>query len=150
MPKAECKLHPLRKSDLDTVLAIQSASPEAAQWSREQYETSLSDDEHSGGLVAELDDSLVGFLLYRSNGPGEAEIMNLAVHPLARQRGIAASLLDALRRQLAGAIFLEVRASNRAARALYERSGFVLVGRRTNYYRDPVDDALVMKSEDAP
>lgn len=93
----------------------------------------------------------VGFILGRTAG-GECEILTLAVRPAARRQGAARALLEAA---LAGAvaagaaaIFLEVAASNRAARRLYERSGFALVGRRKAYYRRrdrPPLDALILR-----
>jgi len=79
----------------------------------------------------------------------EAEIANLAVSPDARGRRVGALLLDAAiadaERRGIGTFFLEVRDSNRAARALYESRGFEEIARRRRYYRAPVEDALVMR-----
>lgn len=79
----------------------------------------------------------------------EGEIANLAVAPEARGKGIGAKLLDTAlsegRARGAGAIFLEVRDSNRAARQLYASRGFVEVGRRKAYYRRPIEDAIVLR-----
>jgi ribosomal-protein-alanine N-acetyltransferase len=79
----------------------------------------------------------------------EGEIANLAVRQPTRRRGIGAALLDAAldegRRRGARAIYLEVRASNSAARALYAGREFAEVGRRRNYYRKPVEDAIVLR-----
>jgi ribosomal-protein-alanine N-acetyltransferase len=79
----------------------------------------------------------------------EGEIANIAVAPAQRRRGIAADLLD---RALADAarhhvrsVFLEVRVGNEAARGLYASRGFAPVGRRRAYYREPVEDALVLR-----
>lgn len=81
----------------------------------------------------------------------EGEIANIAVAPAHRGRGIAAQLLDdaltTARGAGARAIFLEVRLSNDPARRLYESRGFLPVGRRRAYYRDPVEDALVLRWE---
>jgi ribosomal-protein-alanine N-acetyltransferase len=81
----------------------------------------------------------------------EAEIANLAVAGDARRAGVGARLLD---HALEGAIgrrcnvvFLEVRESNTAARALYASRRFQVVGRRAGYYRKPVEDALVLRRE---
>ncbi len=78
----------------------------------------------------------------------EGQITNIATHPAHRRRGYAARVLEAL---LAAArerglveVTLEVRASNEAAIALYERYGFRTVGRRPRFYTHPVEDALVM------
>ena len=79
----------------------------------------------------------------------EAEVANVAVAPEVRGRGVGARLLDealsAARRHGAASVYLEVRDSNAAARALYASRGFVQIGRRRRYYRRPVEDALVMR-----
>ena len=83
----------------------------------------------------------------------EAEIANIATAPGARRRGIGARLLDdaIAAGEAAGvvAMFLEVRESNVAARALYASRGFAAVGRRRGYYRHPVEDALVLRRDAA-
>jgi ribosomal-protein-alanine N-acetyltransferase len=80
----------------------------------------------------------------------EAELANLAVHPSRRGHRVGALLLD---RAMADAreagcvvMHLEVRESNTAARALYESRGFGMVGRRKRYYREPVEDALILRA----
>ncbi len=78
----------------------------------------------------------------------EGQITNIAVHPDLRRRGLGRAVLHAMldeaqKRGLAS-VSLEVRASNRAAIALYEQNGFAAVGRRKHFYRDPTEDALVM------
>lgn len=79
----------------------------------------------------------------------EGEIANIAVAPESRRAGIGAVLLDAAlveaSRRGTVAVYLEVRESNVAARALYASRGFVEVGRRRGYYRRPVEDALVLR-----
>lgn len=78
----------------------------------------------------------------------EANIVNVATHPDFRRRGCASALLDKMEGFLSDAgvkkIFLEVRTSNIAARTLYEKKGYRAVGVRKNYYRFPVEDAVVM------
>jgi len=80
---------------------------------------------------------------------GQGEIANVAVAPEARGRGVGAMLLDAALAAAeeagADAVYLEVRDSNSAARALYASRGFITVGRRRNYYRRPLEDALVLR-----
>jgi [ribosomal protein S18]-alanine N-acetyltransferase len=102
----------------------------------------------SFGLVAELSDAVVGYLIAREAG-GSGEILNLAVDPSSRRSGIARTLLEAgvaaLRRRGAEEIFLEVRESNLAAQALYLAAGFRPVGQRARYYRNPPEDALVLR-----
>lgn len=76
----------------------------------------------------------------------EGYITNVAVRPEARRRGVARALLDALRVRAEGLSFitLEVRASNAAAIALYEGAGYVRVGTRKGFYREPREDAVLM------
>ena len=81
----------------------------------------------------------------------EADMMNIAVHPDFRRLGIAERLVTLLCDELAAknvhALMLEVRASNEPAKALYEKLGFTQVGRRPNYYRNPKEDALILRKE---
>ena len=81
----------------------------------------------------------------------EADMMNLAVAPEYRRRGVGAALTAALAAALqargVAALTLEVRASNAPAIALYEKLGFVRVGRRPGYYEKPREDALILRKE---
>jgi ribosomal-protein-alanine N-acetyltransferase len=81
----------------------------------------------------------------------EAEIANLAVSDQVRRAGVGAKLLDhaltAAKQRSARMVFLEVRESNTAARALYTSRGFAVAGRRSKYYRKPLEDALVLRCE---
>jgi ribosomal-protein-alanine N-acetyltransferase len=98
--------------------------------------------------VARVGAAVAGYLVSLLAAP-EAEILNLAVAPDHRERGIAVRLLrhakDDLRRRGATEVFLEVRRSNTAATALYLREGFALVGVRRGYYRKPMEDALILR-----
>ena len=80
--------------------------------------------------------------------PDEGQITNVAVHPEARRMGLGRAIVDALineaRARGLEQISLEVRVSNLAAIALYEKVGFAVEGRRKNFYRRPTEDALVM------
>ena len=80
---------------------------------------------------------------------GEAEVLNLAVARDARRRGLGGRLLDAglgaVSERGAREVFLEVRESNAAALALYLSRGFSALTRRARYYRNPVEDALVLR-----
>lgn len=100
-------------------------------------------------LVAEEDGRIQGFLVSREIAPAtaghppEREIINLAVRDSFRRRGVAASLL---RHEMLkpGIFFLEVRASNIAAKALYKKLGFRELGYRFDYYENPRETAVVM------
>ena len=82
---------------------------------------------------------------------GETDMMNIAVHPDFRRRGVAEGLVSALAEALKGegshCLTLEVRASNAPARALYKKLGFAHIGTRKNYYRNPKEDALILRKE---
>ena len=82
---------------------------------------------------------------------GEADMMNLAVAPDCRRGGIAKALLQALEAALdANGVYclsLEVRQSNEPARTLYTSCGYAQVGLRPNYYRNPKENALILKKQ---
>ena len=101
-------------------------------------------------LVAEEEGRVAGYIGSQTCGD-ETDMMNVAVHPDFRRRGIAQALVNALVEELKAIesrlLTLEVRASNIPAIALYEKMGFGEVGRRKNYYRNPREDALIMRKE---
>ena len=82
---------------------------------------------------------------------GEADMMNLAVAPEYRRRGVGealtAALVKALQARQVTTLTLEVRVSNTPAIALYEKMGFAQVGRRPRYYEKPREDALILRKE---
>ena len=82
---------------------------------------------------------------------GEADMMNIAVSSRYRRMGIAQELVERLvtllRDKDVYSLTLEVRASNEPAKALYSKLGFAPVGRRPNYYRNPKEDALILRKE---
>lgn len=82
---------------------------------------------------------------------GETDMMNIAVHPDYRRRGVAEALVNTLVLRLKAmdshSLTLEVRSSNAPAIALYQKHGFSQVGLRKNYYRNPREDALILRKE---
>jgi ribosomal-protein-alanine N-acetyltransferase len=133
--------------DAESLLALQRASPGAAVWSAADYESLLSADSTMCFLAEDGEsDELVGFVLTRL-AADEMEMLNLAVAPARRRRGLGRRLVaEALARGRARGIeqcWLEVRASNRAALDFYRALGFRERSRRRAYYRDPVEDAVV-------
>jgi len=101
-------------------------------------------------LVAMDGQTLVGYIGSQTVLP-ESDMMNLAVLPQYRRCGIARllvqSLIEALSEKGVDSLTLEVRVSNTPAIALYEKLGFLPVGRRPNYYHNPKEDALIMRKE---
>lgn len=101
-------------------------------------------------IVAIEGDKLAGYVGSQSV-MGWADMMNIAVSPDFRKRGIGCRLVDELicrlKENQVTCLTLEVRASNDPAIALYRKMGFELVGRRPNYYRNPKEDALILRKE---
>lgn len=132
-------------ADAESIRQLLSGTAEAAQWAPQDW---LASERSSVCRVAEEDGKVSGLIVFRIIAD-EAEILNLAVESRRRRRGIASRLIqDAFAVcKAAGVktIFLEVRDSNEAARNLYARIGFAENSRRPKYYRQPVEDALVLK-----
>ena len=137
--------------DLDEILAIERASfPHP--WSPEMFDEELNnrlchifvarEKAGTGGRVA----GYVCFWLFLA----EMHLLNIAVNPASRRRGIGAALLaralDFARERGVKMVFLEVRRGNRAAQSLYRRFGFREMGARPRYYEDG-EDAIVMLLE---
>lgn len=115
-------------------------------WSEISFREAL-ESPWSFGLVAQSASSVAGYLVGREVA-GSGEILNLAVSPNFRRRGVARALLRTglalLRKRRVDEVYLEVRESNRSAQALYLSLGFRPVGQRSAYYRNPKEDALVL------
>lgn len=101
-------------------------------------------------LVAVDGETVAGYVGSQTVPP-ETDMMNLAVALAYRRQGVAGKLVTALTDRLAAAgnncLTLEVRASNSAAQALYEKLGFQMVGRRPKYYEKPREDGLILRKE---
>ncbi len=99
-------------------------------------------------VVAQDGEQVVGYIGAQIVFP-EADVMNVVVHPDRRREGLGQVLLETLLTYLRSidctSLSLEVRVSNEIAIALYEKMGFVQVGRRPNYYRSPKEDALILQ-----
>ena len=131
---------------MPAIAVIEDASF-ADPWSATDFVSILAVD-HSIFLIAESSGEIVGYVVAISV-MDEAEILNVAVSPSRRGEGIGGALLDAALAQVesrgAESVFLEVRVSNAAAMALYQSRSFAEISKRKNYYRTPVEDALVMR-----
>ena len=101
-------------------------------------------------LVALDGDTVAGYVGSQSV-LDEADMMNIAVHPDYRRQGIGRDLVlalaGALQKKGIRGLMLEVRQSNAPAIALYEQLGFQQVGMRPNYYRNPKENALILRKE---
>ena len=121
----------------------------ADPWSEKSIASEL-DNPWALWLVALERDAVVGYIGSQT-AVDETDVMNVAVHPDQRRKGIAEALIEMLTKQLqeqgSHALMLEVRASNAPAIALYEKIGFRQVGLRKNYYRKPKEDALILRKE---
>jgi [ribosomal protein S18]-alanine N-acetyltransferase len=152
-------IRPAVRGDLATMLQIERASF-SDPWSAETLATALSLERMLVLVADERGDApgddaprLVGYVVALVIAP-DAEIADLAVSPGTRRRGVGRALLaralDELTAREVGTVHLEVRESNLAARALYQSAGFRAVGRRRAYYRQPVEDALLLRREIDP
>jgi ribosomal-protein-alanine N-acetyltransferase len=119
----------------------------ADPWSLGDFRECVTSD--STFLVAETAEGVAGYVVALS-AADEGEILNLAVAPGGRRHGTGRALVIAVLASLLELgvrnVYLEVRDSNVAARALYAGHGFGEVGRRTRYYRRPVEDAIILRA----
>ncbi|WP_449452431.1 ribosomal protein S18-alanine N-acetyltransferase [Streptococcus suis] len=128
----------------EAVLAVMQSVYEQSPWTLEQIVTSLTSQDEDYYLAYEGQE-LVGFLAIHTV-LDEMEILQIAVRADFQRLGIASQLMAAVM-DWEGDIFLEVRESNSAAQALYTRQHFTKIGKRKDYYRNPVEDAVLMKRE---
>ena len=140
-------IRPAATGDLSHVVEIERASF-SDPWSFTAFRSVLGE-ERLNFHVALEQEKVVGYAV-SWRVVDEAELANLAVAPAMRGRRVGAALLDHAMAdaRLAGCVVmhLEVRESNVPARALYESRGFGMVGRRKRYYRQPVEDALILRA----
>lgn len=142
-------VRPAIPADIPAMIGLVDGSATAAHWSREHYERLFGEQTpRRVALVVEDAAALQGFLVAHAVA-GEWEIENIAVAGAARRRGLGTRLLEEFLKMASGegatAVFLEVRESNRAARFLYEKWSFRESGRRSGYYAQPQEDAIVYR-----
>ncbi|MBT9536695.1 MAG: ribosomal protein S18-alanine N-acetyltransferase [Nitrospirae bacterium] len=135
----------MRESDLPSVVAIERLSF-STPWSEILFFNEIYK-QRSIPKVAVIGDRIAGYIC-ANHVADEGHILNLAVHPDFGRRGIANTLveniLEELKENACRFLYLEVRASNNAARKLYEGFGFSVVGTRKGYYTEPKEDAVIM------
>ncbi len=142
-------------ADITAMLEIERACPTAAHWTERQYEQALQSDsaerlclvaEGESGTAVHAVPGIAGFLVARDVDQ-EWELENIVVAPASRRTGLGAWLLESLLAEVRAtngdSVFLEVRESNTAARALYEKMGFIQTGWRKAYYANPQEDAVL-------
>ncbi len=148
-------ISPMNEHDLLEVVEIEQSS-HLSPWGWDAYHRELQGNDRRLMWVARLDSkpardrALAGYIAARL-AADELHINNVAVRDAYRRNGIATALilrlLSEARACQAKKAFLEVRAGNVPAQALYEGCGFYAVGRRRNYYSNPPEDALIMAAE---
>ena len=140
------KIRQASKVDSESMQALAQSSDTAAHWHEGAY-SQIFDEPGRSAFVAESEGRIVGLLVVNTK-VGAWEIENLVVRASERRHGIASQLLDAMMQSAKASetkeILLEVRESNSAARALYERFGYVEAGRRRDYYSEPREDAVLL------
>ena len=143
----------MRLADLEAVMQVAGSLEFAPRWGVEAFAAALSLERipKRVALVAEGEaGQVIGFVVGMVIAP-EAELESIGVCLDAQRRGVGKALLESWRKGVgtAGAeeIVLEVRASNLAARLLYSRAGFTVVGCRARYYSGPVEDAILFCSK---
>jgi ribosomal-protein-alanine N-acetyltransferase len=150
-PDAVISMRQMRVEDVDQVVAIAVGLKDAPHWPRSIYVEAL--DQASTprriALIAanETSGEIAGFAVARILPP-QAELESIAVRPDAQRKGIGSTLVAILVDELKAAgvseTLLEVRASNHAGLAFYGSLGWRPTGRRTRYYADPEEDAILM------
>lgn len=145
-PRAD--IRPLEPGDLAAVERLEREIY-PTPWRREHFERTL-DAGSARTWVATEGGEVIGYAVAWS-GAEEAELANIAVAGHRRRRGVGRRLLETVERWAAGRgarrIYLEVREGNAEARSFYRDHGYRPVGRRSNYYRSPREDAITLVRE---
>lgn len=132
------------QASVTAVYEILSDVYPVSPWSEKQILSDMQQDNVDYFFIKK-DEKIVGFLAI-SQLAGELEITNIAIKKAYQGHGLGSQLLADLE-HVDFPIFLEVRASNTPAQALYKKCGFGIIGKRKQYYHEPVEDAIIMKRE---
>ena len=142
------KIREMTAADVSNVAALEKECF-ADPWSDKSIAAELEHD-YSLWLVAVENGQLLGYVGSQTS-MNETDMMNIAVTSSRRREGLGNILVTELIRELrnrgSNSLMLEVRVSNEPAKALYESLGFHQVGLRKNYYRNPKEDALILRKE---
>ena len=136
-------------ADLAEIVRVGSESQTAAHWTDQHYQSLFATFSSAPRLIlvaVEQDGATIGFLAARHISR-EWELENIVVSMTARGKGVGTALLTEMlsraQKSASDSVFLEVRESNSAARALYSKLGFQESGRRKGYYSSPAEDAIL-------
>ena len=144
---SDLKILPMQPEDISAVFELEIKTPSA--WSRKQLEAELEQPTGVQFVVRRTGSEIILAYLCGRLLADEAEILKINVAEFTRRKGIGSQLLDYVLNffKVKGAqnCFLEFRASNNAARKLYEKKGFTASGKRKNYYDKPGEDAVLMQ-----
>ena len=150
-PAPGITVRPPRPDDLVQVVALEKRCF-VDPWDSGALEQELGADRLRLPLIAEIGGKVVGYLMAWKI-VDQLHILNIAADPDLRRRGVGTALLFAAARQALALgmeeITLEVRESNREARAFYHQYGFVPTGVRPGYYADNGEDAIIMTTRTA-
>ena len=153
------KIRQAAPADIVEMIRLERAAETAAHWSESQYQALMQIEDGKTSRVALVafrdspaaalrNPSVLGFLVAH-HVSGEWELENIVVAPEARGVGVGSllvrDLIDRAKQNNSEAVFLEVRQSNTAARALYEKLGFESLGYRKSYYISPLEDAILYR-----
>ncbi|WP_243311080.1 ribosomal protein S18-alanine N-acetyltransferase [Fundidesulfovibrio agrisoli] len=150
-PGPKPKVQRFGKADIPAVVELEKQCF-SVPWSRKQYEAVVDNQRfHVFGLVEQ--GAVIAYITFFADD-WEMEVLNIAVHPERRRRGLGQHLLGHVLQLCRGMGinrgYLEVRRSNVAAQGLYAAFGFEEVGVRKRYYPDNKEDALVMRLDMDP
>jgi ribosomal-protein-alanine N-acetyltransferase len=142
-----CRLRPAVPADAEAITALEQGIF-SDPWSKGSIRETIGMPGMYAWLAVDLKERVRGYVFCREVA-GEAELLNIAVDPELRRSGLGRELLSGAitwaEGRGAAEMYLEVRASNAGAIALYERYGFRAVGRRRDYYQHPVEDAVLYR-----
>ncbi len=151
MPHPSVQIRPAHHADIPALINLERAAETAAHWSPAAYEALFPQEGQPVAVrrdvvVAETKSAVRGFAVARVVA-GEWDIENVVVTGAVRRQGVGRALIQAItakaRSEGADRLTLEVRESNRAARQLYELTGFAQIGLRPRYYHEPEEAAVI-------
>ncbi|MBI1820837.1 MAG: ribosomal protein S18-alanine N-acetyltransferase [Nitrospirae bacterium] len=143
----DCTFEKMRLEDLDEVLKIATASFNQP-WTKAMFENEILKNPFSEQFLVKVEGENAGYLCMWSLFD-EAHILDFAIDPQFRRKGLGEkvilNVIERIKENKIKKIFLEVRASNEAAKSLYKKVGFLNLAERKGYYSNPTEDALIFQ-----